>query len=548
MRILISVFFAFFIITTKTIYSQENRFGNIRGDFQTDFQFYQTDTTIGANEVPEQFLLNSYFNLNYSKENFSAGIRYEGYFNAMLGYDPRNRGGGIASRWANYKTDFIEVTAGNFYEQYGSGILLRSYEDRNLGIDNSVDGIRIAVKPHKSTLIRGLAGQHRFFFDKGPGIIRGADAEVQINEIKENWQDKDLKLTLGGSFVSKFQRDTDPFYILPQNVGAFSGRVNMSHRNKSFFAEYAHKINDPSAVNNMIYKHGEALILNATYFTKGFSAMLAAKRIDNMDFKSDRNANLNFLQINYLPSLTRPHSYVLSAFYPYATQSNGEMAIQGQIKYKIPKKSKLGGQWGADLTINYSRVHDIVRNQIADTIPVGKPGTLGYTSPFFGIGKERFFEDFNISYSRRLNRNLRLNAEYVYLVYNVDVIEGYPEGFVHAHVGVIDMSYRLKNARSIRWEVQHLFTEHDQGNWAMIAAEYSIASKITFGIQNLYNYGNSIAAQRQHYYMASFAYTKQATRIAISYGKQREGIVCVGGVCRIMPASYGMLVSITTNF
>lgn len=533
---------------SKFANSQENKLGEIRGDFQSDFQIYQADSTIGANEVPEKFLINTYFNVNYSRGDFNAGVRFESYQNALLGYDPRYKGSGIASRWASYKHEFIEVTAGNFYEQFGSGILLRSYEDRNLGIDNSIDGIRIVLNPHKSLIVKGVAGQHRYFFDKGPGIVRGADAELHVNDIKESWQDKELHLILGGSFVSKFQQDRDPNFNLPQNVGAFSGRVNLNHKKKSLFAEYAYKINDPSAVNNMIYKDGQALILNASYSTRGFSALIGAKRIENMDFKSDRNANLNFLQINYLPSLTKPHAYALSGFYPYATQSNGEMAFQAQVTYKIPKKTKLGGEFGADITVNYSRVHDIKRNAIADSIPIGKPGTLGYSSPFFGIGEEKFFEDFNIAFGRRINRKLRLNAEYVYLVYNVDVIEGYPEGLIHAHVGIVDMSYRLKNDRSLRWEAQHLYTKQGDGNWAMLAFEYTIASKFTFGIQDLYNYGNSASEKRNHYYLGSFAYTRQATRVALSYGKQREGIVCVGGVCRNMPASYGMLMSITTNF
>jgi hypothetical protein len=544
-RILTACLFAcHFVMVT----AQENNAGEIRGDFQTDFQIYRSDSVIGAPEVAEKFLMNSYLNLTYIKGNFSAGVRYEAYYNALLGYDPRYKGNGFASRWASYKHKDFEITAGNFYEQFGSGILLRSYEDRNLGMDNSIDGFRIIYNPFQGIYLKGLVGQHRYFFDKGQGIVRGADAEIHVNELREKWNDNDLRMILGGSFVSKYQQDRDPIYILPENVGAYSGRMTLQHKKKNLFAEYAYKINDPSAINRLIYKEGQTLLVNASVVSKGFSVMAGAKRIDNMNYRSDRNATGNVLQINYLPSLTKPHAFALTGYYPYATQPNGEMAVSGQLTYKIPKNTKLGGEYGTDVSLNFSRVHDIRRSEINDTTQIGQSGTKGYTSPFFGIGEELFFQDLNLSVGRRLNKKLRLNAEYVYIIYNTEVIEGHEGDMVHAHVGVVDMSLRLENKRAIRWEVQHLYTEQDNGNWAMLLLEYSIAPKWSFGVQNIYNYGNEERAKRLHYYLFSMAYTHNSSRIGINYGRQREGIVCVGGVCRNVPASNGLSVSVTTNF
>jgi len=548
MKRLLTVSICLLTLITSTVFAQEQKMGEIRGDFQTDFQLYQEDSLIGAPPVPEKFLMNGYLNLSYTKGDFSAGMRYEAYYNALLGFDPRYKGNGIASRWASYKHKDFEITAGNFYEQFGGGTLLRSYEDRSLGIDNSIDGFKIIYSPVSGIYLKGLVGQHRYFFDKGQGIVRGADAEINLNEMFEKWKDKSLRLTFGGSFVSKYQTDKDPIYNLPENVGAFAGRVTMQYKKINMFSEYAYKINDPSAINKQIYKDGQALFLSGSYSTKGFSALLSLKRIDNMNFRSDRTATGNMLQINYLPSLTRPHAYSLSAFYPYATQANGETAVQGQVTYKIPKNTKLGGKYGTDITLNFSRVHDIQRNAINDTISIGQSGTLGYTSPFLKIGDELFFQDFNLAFGRRLNKNLRLIAEYVYIVYNPEVIEGHAGNMVHAHTGVLDLTLKLKNKKSIRCELQHLYTEQDEGNWAMALIEFAVAPKWSFGVQDIYNYGNSNSDKRLHYYLLSFSYTHNSSRMAISYGKQREGIVCVGGVCRNVPASNGLLVSVTTNF
>ena len=43
--------------------------------------------------------------------------------------------------------DNLTVTAGNFYEQFGSGLILRSFEERTLGIDNALDGLRLKYAP-----------------------------------------------------------------------------------------------------------------------------------------------------------------------------------------------------------------------------------------------------------------------------------------------------------------------------------------------------------------------------------------------------------------
>ena len=63
-----------------------------------------------------------------------------------------------------------------------------------------------------------------------------------------------------------------------------------------------------------------------------------------------------------------------------------------------------------------------------------------------------------------------------------------------------------------------------------------------------YNFGNLIEKERIHYYFASAGYLKGTNRIQIVYGRQREGIFCVGGVCRNVPAASGLTLSITSSF
>ena len=61
-------------------------------------------------------------------------------------------------------------------------------------------------------------------------------------------------------------------------------------------------------------------------------------------------------------------------------------------------------------------------------------------------------------------------------------------------------------------------------------------------------YGNPDEDKKVHYPIFSCGYIKGATRLMASYGRQRAGLFCVGGVCRFVPASNGLTLSFTQSF
>lgn len=541
------LFFSFYCFTVAHCLSQTG--GSLHGNFQVDAQLYRADSLIGAPEVDEDMLMNGFANFIYESGNFSAGLRFEAYFNALLGFDPRYEGSGIPYRFLRYNNDGLDVTVGSFYEQFGSGILLRAYEERGLGFDNAIEGLRVSYMPVPGITLKGLAGKQRYYFNLGPGIVRGADGEISLSDAIKGLANAKTRVILGGSFVSKFQEDNDPVYILPENVGAGSGRINIQSGNFNINAEYAHKINDPSFGNSFIYKDGEALLLNLGYSKPGFGFTLLTKRIDNMNFRSDRSAAGNDLLINYLPAMTRNHTYALCALYPYATQPNGEMGMQAEMFFKIKPESPLGGKYGTDVAINYSRVNSIDRSIPGDTNVIGAPGTEGYSSDFLKVGDELYFEDFNVEVTHKFSSKVKGIFDYVYLVYNKDIIQGTPGyGTFYSHVGVAEIIWKLTSKKALRTEVQHLLTEDDKKSWAMLLAEYTVAPYWSIAAFDMYNYGNDDADHRIHYYTGTLTFTKNANRFSFGYGKQRAGIICVGGVCRTVPASNGFIFSVSSSF
>jgi hypothetical protein len=517
--------------------------GEIHGNFQATAQYYVPDSTIGAPDVPEKMLMNGFANIIYTKGKFTAGIRYESYLNALQGFDARYQGNGIQYRFATYKSDALEVTVGNFYQQFGNGLILRSYEERGLGFDNALDGIRLKYEVVKGLYLTGLTGKQRSFMTQGPGIVRGFDGELQINEAFKKLAEKKFRLTLGGSFVSRYQKDEDPALVLPENVGASSGRFEFNYEDFRLNAEYAYKINDPNSanLNGKIYKPGDAQVVMASYAKKGIAFSASAIRADNMNFRSDRDASLNNLLLNYTPAFNKNHTYSLLTFYPYASQPNGEFQFSGEVNAKIIKKPK----WKMDITVNYSGSNNLDTTKLDPAID----STLqGYTVNSYGPGKEVFFRDFYVEINQKFGKKFKASLMYSHQIYNKSVIQkaGFPT--IHSDIVVADLTYRLKGEGTVRLELQNLSTNDDHQDWAQVMVEYTVNSHWFIAALDQYNYGNEHVSERYHYPNATVGYNKNANRITLSYGKQRAGIFCVGGICRLVPASNGITLTVTSSF
>lgn len=551
----------FLIGFTQLGFSQEHQSGDngsIHGNFQFDAQYYQPDSLIGAPKVPEKMLSNAFANINYTKGNFSAGMRYETYNNVRQGFDARYKGNGVVNRFARYKTDLLDLTVGHIYEQFGSGLTFRTYYEPGLLYDNALDGIRVISSPLKGITLKGLMGKQRYFFSEGAGIVRGADCDINLNELLDSLLGKSkTRIMLGGSFVSKYQPDLDPDLNLPQNVANYGGRVNIIHNGFSFLSEYAYKMNDPSADNKFSFKTGEALFTSMSYATKGFSFLLQGKRIDNMSFRSDRNESLQSLLINYLPATTKQHTYSMLALNPYATQLKGELGGMAELQYKFKKNSRLGGKYGTEVTLNFSSANGLKPIAVNDSTTK----MTFYKTSWSDVGKA-YYSDFFIEINKKFSKKWKTTFVYSNQFYNRNTIQfaadnaGYKN--LKTHIGVADITYKYASSASIRLEMQGLFAENNKmvsnsnlvakGSWATALLEWTPSGNWFFAVYDQYNYGNPDKSLQIHYYLGTFGYNKDAHRIQVSYGKQSAGIFCVGGVCRTVPASNGVTISLTSSF
>ena len=530
---------------------EEQRKLTLSGSIQSDVLIPEEDEAIGAKKYNDWALTNTYADLNLNSEYIDAGARFEFLKHPLPGYENDIKGWGVPYVFVKGHYKNIEVTAGNFYEQFGSGFILRTYEERSLGIDNSLLGGRVVYRPFKGVTVKALTGEQRRYWAHNDSWITGGDVELNLDEWSKKLQEHGTYITLGASFVNKHEKADEIFadathkLNMPENVNAFDVRVRFQHGNVNILAEYAQKSQDPSHDNHYIYRKGNVAMLSASYSKRGMSLLLQAKRSDNMSFRSDRGMGDASSFINHLPAFTMDHTYNLAAMYPYATQPLGEWAYQAEFGYTFKRKTFLGGKYGTSIKLNYSYVHGIDKNEPAPLFDGPNPlcGTKGYGSAFWKWGGGMYYQDMNIQIEKKLTKDFKLNLMIMNQFYNMTVVEG-EGGMVHSNIYVAEGKYRINNKLTLRGELQYLTTGEDDHDWAFGLLELSFLPHWMFTIADEWNCG----VTNTHYYQALVTYNLGSHRIQAGYGRTSDGYNCSGGVCRYVPSQRGFTLSYNYNF
>ncbi len=543
-----SLFIIALLSASTAVPAQDDNKVTFTGSIQSDVLLPQEDEKIGAAKSDEWGLTNTYADLHMMSKCVDVGARVEFMRFPLPGYENDFKGWGLANIYAKMHIDQLEITLGNFYEQFGSGFILRTYEERSLGIDNSLLGARVVAKPVKGVRLKALSGYQRRYWSYNDALVSGGDIELSISDWSQAMQDHGTYLTLGASVVNKHERTEDIYadathkLNMPENVNAFDVRAHLQQGNFGLLAEYAQKTQDPSFDNGYIYRKGNVAMLSASYSKRGMSALVQAKRSDNMSFRSRRSMNGTSSFLNHLPAFTMDHTYALAALYPYATRPDGEWAYQAELGYTFKKKTLLGGKYGTSVKLNYSHVHAI-DHQTVD-MPLGTDaGTDGYTSDFWKWGDRMYYQDLNVQIEKKLSRDFKLNLMYMNQFYNKTIVEG-EGGMIHSDIFVADAKYRINNKLTLRGEAQYLSTKDDEGDWVYGLLELSVLPHFMFTVSDMYNCGETDV----HYYQGLITFNAGAHRLQVGYGRTRAGYNCSGGVCRYVPASRGFTMSYNYNF
>lgn len=541
----------FFLITSSFIRSQVIK--NLNSSFESYSAYYLDDSKTGEFNFDKRFRSNNYLNLkSYTGENWNFELQIESYApSPLLNYSSNFEKTNISTFKVQYNKNKINVQLGNFYEQFGSGMIMRTWEDKDLGINNSIRGLNVKYRINNKINFTALFGNQKKGFKYSKGYIVGFNSEFDFSKITKN----DSTFLVGLSYVGRNDQKTKSnFYNEIANL--FSTRIDYS--SSSFYSnfEIITKSKDPiivfGSVSETFIKNGNAILLNSGFFKNGLGIDLTFRRLENMSLFSEKEAYGNPYNesiVNYLPALTKQHDYSLTNLYVYAAQPNvsflskdfmkaGEIGMQADLYYFIKKETLLGGLYGANIAINASLWNNLDGNF--------DYSNQNYQTDLLEFG-EKYFSELSIEIRKQWSPKYDNILLYVNQYYNSRLLEE-KSGIIKSNIFVLENTYKINNNKSIRLELQHLSSKDDTKNWSAIGFEYNMSSAISFYITDMYNYQNPVKEKKIHYYNIGGSYRKGAKRYTLNYGRQRGGLVCTGGICRYVPESTGISFSAITSF
>ena len=539
----LSILFVLSLLSISAFAEQregEKAKGRLVGSFETNSIFYVEDSKTGAIMPQDNFCSNNYLKLDYYQGKFSAGIQGEAYMPVLQGYPTDLTKVALTNYYAQWVDDSFSVTAGTFYEQFGSGLLFRAYEDRTLGMNNALTGARFTYNYRDIVALKAIWGMPRLGMKFTDTQVRGGDISFAISNLV-GW--KSTVLAVEGSVINRYETisaDLKEEGGKPSSTG-FSGRVNFEYKGFTVRGEYIDAgerhypngaydgVNDPRID---LIKNGNAQLLELGYSGHGLGVNVTARRLEYMDMPTVYRNTSTANALNYIPALTAQYSYLLMNLNPYIVQPStmlgsyiapGEIGGQVDIYYNVARKTWLGGKRGMKLGLNYSTYWSLVEDRSA------KADNL-------------LWQSINFTLEKQITRKFKLNFLYSFQEYNES--HGVNPYTWKTNIFVADMLYKWTPTISTRLELQYLQSKSDDKDWMAALAEVNFAPHWSLFVSDMYNHGKT----KLHYYNAGVSYTKSRTRIQLSYGRNRAGVVCSGGVCRNIPAYTGANLMITTSF
>lgn len=526
--------------------AQENG-GRISGNLQSNGNFFITDEKIGATGTPQydnqKFGAESWLALNYSNWGFDMGIRFDMFNNSNL-LNPTGSftDEGIGRWYIHKEIHQFDLSGGYLYDQIGSGIIFRAYEERALMIDNALLGVKVGYKFNENWKIKAFTGRQKRQFNTYGSVVRGGSLEgfVKLDTVKN------ISIAPGFGAVARTLDEESVNRVVneiatyaPQDstgaqyntyamtlyntlhIGNFSWYVEGAYKTKDvIYNEFEEKVT--GGLGKLVNTDGYTAYTSFTYGGGGLGITLEGKYTKNFRFRTDPFQIGVQGQINFLPPMARQNTFRLPARFSPNTQELGEKGFQLDARYAINKNLSIG--------LNVSDIY-----------------LLDNVSLYREIAPEVTF---------KYKRKWQLLAGLQVLQYNIAVYQG-KDDYVHAVTPYAEWLYKFTPRKSLRVEAQYLNTEDEFGSWAFALVELGMAPHWLIYVSDMYkiqhaNKENFPVEKTKfdglHYPTLGIVYTFRANRFSLAYVKQVEGINCAGGICRYEPTFHGVRLQLSSSF
>jgi len=242
-------------------------------------------------------IFHNWFDFNWSHGYYDLGLRYEAHLPDDWGKTYQD----LSYRYFQLSPEFLDLTVGNYYLMLGRGLILRSYENRDLRHDNNLEGVKGSVDLDGYDLTL-LWGTPRANYERVNDPLFAADGKIGVLD----W------LALGGTYL---RTDITDFGF----IELYGGNFDLTFPHLDLYAEYAKKDNPPG---DFIQEDGDGLYLSSNLYYAGFGLTAEYKDYDEFDFTH------HDVTYNNPPSLTREHLYTLLNRHAYVLNLDDEKGFQ----------------------------------------------------------------------------------------------------------------------------------------------------------------------------------------------------------------------------
>lgn len=529
--------------------------GTFSGDFMMNNNFFMKDTNIRASNNPlyENKLSGSeaWLTMRYAVNGFTFFARADAFNNSNLkGLFSSSTDFGIGAWSVSKELDEMTITVGSIYDQIGSGILFRTYEDRGLLLDNALVGAQLKYKFGENFSVKGFTGQIKnnnnndnMVNVRYMPVVKGLNGEgdfgvgkahfvTGVGILNRTMDQKSMDQVVNNINSMPDSQRFDPKY----NMYAFTLYNTLTYKNFSWYAEGAYKTHeavyitapyDPM-VGKLSDRAGNIVYTTLNYGRKGFALSLTGKRTQDFTMRTSPNEATSLLGapgiLNWQPIVAVLRPMRLISRYTPPNQEQSEMSGTANLNVNPNDVTSL--------TFTYTHIN---------TLTDQKMYREAYAEGIYqGVDRWTF------------------EGGCQYMEYNLDGYQtrGTPL-ILHATTPFTELTYKFSDTKSARVELQYMIADHDYGSWAFALLEYNIAPKWSFTISDMYNIAPNAAPTYDnpnykdpgvHYYNFFVAHTRGANRFTLAYVKQVDGINCSGGVCRYEPAFSGVKATVTSSF
>ena len=460
-------------------------------------------------------IMENWLNLDYRYGIFSAGFRFDAY--QPNDPDPSiNRG---KLRYADIAYKYIQadignskagmkITVGNYYTLFGRGMILKSYEDRNIRIDNNLSGVKVVgnYADFKLKLLTGMAENAKA---ERTEILSAADLEY--SGIKN--------LKFGTSFATNNPDNNSA------NTSLASIRIMPRIWNFDFYGEYGVKLNDDiksNAFNDQEWRVGEAYYGGVNFFYDGFSLSGEYKYYDNFGFETSDGTIL----YNTPPATRKDYSYILLNRHPSPLNQQNEKGFQVEANYYFSYETYLTANYGLTQTLDKTSFYQRSFN-------LNLPVQTQFEEVYFQLGHTWSSSLESIAafgYSEELSSNTK----------NITPI--------------LETRYYPNEFNTIRLILEHQQTEDKFTSEKyfddVVTLEYlrSPNLSITLVTEMKTTEPSPGKTVRKFWNFVQFGYKiGNHTDLSLLIGSRQAGNICISGVCRYEPEFKGVELKMLTR-